>query len=169
MEPGWGGEGGGEGVLSQVPALTSLLPAPLKRPWSQQCALASMSSALSSLTWPWHTISSFNWGKRNPLPAPSLHVNHTLLLWQAHDQKQVKKRESFVSSSNCRLTSHHWEKTGKDLKAGTWNPELKQRSQRSSTYWIDRSIPRSWSVCFLIPPRTACLGTSLPTVGWILL
>lgn len=90
-----------------------------------------MSSALSSLTW--RTV-SFNQAKRNPLH----HVNHTLLLWQAHDQKQVKERESFLSSYNSAhippLRENREGPKSRNLEPGT------EAAIPKEFYLLDRSI-----------------------------
>jgi hypothetical protein len=91
-------------------------------------------------------------------------VRVAIAMMEHHDQKYKLERKGLIQLTlpyHCSLSKEV--RTG--TQAGTWRQELMQRPWR---VLLTGLLLMTCSTCFLIEPRTTCLGVAPPTVGWAL-
>lgn len=80
---------------------------------------------------------------------------------KCRDQKQCGGGKGLSHLTACSPLS-----TLRELKAGTWRQELKQRTWRRAAHWLP--LHGLLIACFLIAARTTSPGVAPPTVSWLL-
>lgn len=66
--------------------------------------------------------------------------------------------------SGLQVTSHHWGKSGQELKTGTWRQELKQRP-KESCYWLP---PHGLHSLLSYECQDHCPGMAQSLVNWVI-
>lgn len=78
------------------------------------------------------------------------------------------EKEGFSSSYNSQVILHHREKSGQELRAGTWRQELKPTPWRVAAYWLD--LPSLFSLLSYVPQDDLpMVDTSYSGLGFLIL